>query len=114
MAATATITAQGAEFGADFRLLEDFGWDPQDERAEVELTIAPEDLTKALRRLRAGRARRQHLGSTLHCLPSAGVNVGAVRRAEAHDVDDRLACLAERVYQDADRAECRAIIVTHR
>ncbi len=41
----------GIEFGEDFRLLEDIGWEPEPNRATVDLTIPPNDLIELLRRL---------------------------------------------------------------
>ncbi|HEY6549564.1 MAG TPA: hypothetical protein VIY71_00005 [Solirubrobacterales bacterium] len=43
----------GIEFGEDFRLLEDIGWEPEPNRATVDLTIPPNDLIELLRRLQA-------------------------------------------------------------
>jgi hypothetical protein len=40
------------EFAEDFRLMEDLGWNPKDERDRVELTMAPHDLMEVARRLR--------------------------------------------------------------
>lgn len=40
------------EFAEDFRLMEDLGWNPVDERDRVELTMAPHDLMEVARRLR--------------------------------------------------------------
>jgi hypothetical protein len=39
------------EFGEDFRLLEDLGWRPREDRDAFELTMAPHDLIEVLRRL---------------------------------------------------------------
>jgi hypothetical protein len=41
----------GIEFGEDFRLLEDIGWEPEHGPANVDLTIPPHDLIELLRRL---------------------------------------------------------------
>jgi hypothetical protein len=41
----------GIEFGEDFRLLEDIGWEPKHDRATVALTMPPHDLIELLRRL---------------------------------------------------------------
>lgn len=41
----------GIEFGEDFRLLEDIGWEPEHGRATVALTMPPHDLIELLRRL---------------------------------------------------------------
>jgi hypothetical protein len=43
----------GIEFGEDFRLLADLGWEPEDKRQSVELTMEAHDLTELLTRLRA-------------------------------------------------------------
>jgi hypothetical protein len=40
------------EFGEDFRLLEDLGWDPNDGRYTVELTMERHDLIEVIMRLR--------------------------------------------------------------
>ncbi len=42
----------GLEFGEDFRLLADLGWEPEDKRQSVELTMEPHDLAELLTRLR--------------------------------------------------------------
>lgn len=42
----------GIEFGEDFRLLEDIGWEPEYRPANVALTMPPHDLIELLRRLR--------------------------------------------------------------
>jgi hypothetical protein len=42
----------GIEFGEDFRLLADLGWEPEDKRKSVELTMEPHDLAELLTRLR--------------------------------------------------------------
>jgi hypothetical protein len=41
----------GIEFGEDFRLLEDIGWEPEHDHATVALTMQPHDLMELLRRL---------------------------------------------------------------
>jgi hypothetical protein len=41
----------GIEFGEDFRLLEDIGWEPEPGPANFVLTIPPHDLIELLRRL---------------------------------------------------------------
>ncbi|HEX5610265.1 MAG TPA: hypothetical protein VFX45_09265 [Solirubrobacterales bacterium] len=41
----------GIEFGEDFRLLDDIGWEPEHGRATVALTMPPHDLIELLRRL---------------------------------------------------------------
>lgn len=53
----------GLEFGEDFRLLQDLGWEPEDNRKKVELTMEPHDLTELLTRLR-GEAESVLDGST--------------------------------------------------
>ena len=40
------------EFGEDFRLMADLGWQPQDGRDTVELTMPPHDLMEVAKRLR--------------------------------------------------------------
>ena len=50
------------EFGEDFRLLEDLGWRPREDRDAFELTMAPYDLIEVLRRLH-GEAREVLSGS---------------------------------------------------
>lgn len=47
----ATAERLGIEFGEDFRLLGDIGWDPNDGREAFELTIPPHDLAETLKRL---------------------------------------------------------------
>lgn len=42
----------GIEFGEDFRLLADIGWQPEDKRTRVESTMEPHDLAELLTRLR--------------------------------------------------------------
>jgi hypothetical protein len=42
----------GIEFSEDFRLLADLGWEPQDKRKSVELTMEAHDLAELLTRLR--------------------------------------------------------------
>lgn len=53
----------GIEFGEDFRLLADIGWQPEDGRKAVELTMEPHDLAELLTRLR-GEAEGVLDGST--------------------------------------------------
>ncbi|HEY0318834.1 MAG TPA: hypothetical protein VGC49_11150 [Solirubrobacterales bacterium] len=48
----ATAEQLAIEFGEDFRLMEDLGWNPVDERDRVVLTMAPHDLMEVARRLR--------------------------------------------------------------
>lgn len=48
----ATAERLGIEFGEDFRLLQDLGWDENDSRKTVELTMPREDLIEVLARLR--------------------------------------------------------------
>jgi len=42
----------GIEFGEDFRLLQDLGWEPKDKRSSFELTMEAHDLAELLTRLR--------------------------------------------------------------
>jgi len=42
----------GIEFSEDFRLLADIGWQPEDKRTSVELTMEAHDLAELLTRLR--------------------------------------------------------------
>lgn len=42
----------GIEFGEDFRLLADIGWQPENKRSLVDLTMEPHDLAELLTRLR--------------------------------------------------------------
>lgn len=46
----ATAERLALEFSEDFRLLADLGWDREDSREMVELTMPREDLTEALKR----------------------------------------------------------------
>jgi len=41
----------GIEFGEDFRLLADIGWQPKDDRESFELTVPTHDLMEVLKRL---------------------------------------------------------------
>lgn len=52
----ATAEQLALEFGEDFRLLEDLGWEETDGRQAVWLTMPAEDLLEALKRLRAEAA----------------------------------------------------------
>jgi len=47
----AAAERMGIEFGEDFRLLEDIGWEPEHGSAKVDLSIPPHDLIELLRRL---------------------------------------------------------------
>jgi hypothetical protein len=47
----ATAERLGLEFSEDFRLLDDIGWQPQEDREEFELTMPPDDLAELLKRL---------------------------------------------------------------
>ncbi len=47
----ATAERLGIEFGEDFRLLADIGWQPRDDRESFELTMPTHDLMEALKRL---------------------------------------------------------------
>jgi hypothetical protein len=58
----ATAARLGLEFGEDFRLLEDIGWRPSEDRETFELTIPADDLTQLFKRL-YGEAERVLLGS---------------------------------------------------
>lgn len=58
----ATAERLGLEFGEDFRLLEDIGWNGRDGRKAFELTMPPEDLMELLQRLH-GEAERVLLES---------------------------------------------------
>jgi hypothetical protein len=49
----ATAERLAMEFNEDFRLLADLGWDREDSREVVELTMPREDLTGALKRIRS-------------------------------------------------------------
>lgn len=48
----ATAERLAIEFGEDFRLMADLGWNPADSRDTVELTMPPLDLMEAAKRLR--------------------------------------------------------------
>lgn len=48
----ATAERLAIEFGEDFRLMADLGWNPADSRDTVELTMPPLDLMEMARRLR--------------------------------------------------------------
>jgi hypothetical protein len=47
----ATAERLGIEFGEDFRLLADLGWQPRDDREVFELTMPIHDLMEVLKRL---------------------------------------------------------------
>lgn len=47
----ATAERLAIEFGEDFRLMADLGWNPKDDRDMVELTMAPLDLMEVAKRL---------------------------------------------------------------
>lgn len=42
----------GLEYSEDIRMLDDLGWNPEDERQSFDLTLPPHDLMEALKRLR--------------------------------------------------------------
>ncbi len=48
----ATAERLAIEFGEDFRLMADLGWNPEDSRDTVELTMPPLDLMEVAKRLR--------------------------------------------------------------
>jgi len=48
----ATVERLATRFGEDFRLMRDLGWNPDDDRETVELTMAPLDLMRIAKRLR--------------------------------------------------------------
>jgi len=48
----ATAERLAIEFGEDFRLMADLGWNPEDDRETVELTMPPLDLMEVAKRLR--------------------------------------------------------------
>jgi hypothetical protein len=48
----ATAERLAIEFGEDFRLMENLGWNPEDLRDRVDLTMPPHDLIEVARRLR--------------------------------------------------------------
>jgi hypothetical protein len=48
----ATAERLATRFGEDFRLMRDLGWDPNDDRETVELTVPPLDLMRIAKRLR--------------------------------------------------------------
>jgi hypothetical protein len=58
----ATAERLGIEFGEDFHLLADIGWQPRDDRETFELTMPTHDLMEALKRLH-GEAERVLLES---------------------------------------------------
>ena len=47
----------GLEFGEDFRLLQDIGWEPNDSRERFELTMPIHDLMELLQRLHGEAAQ---------------------------------------------------------
>lgn len=48
----ATAERLAIEFSEDFRLMADLGWNPEDQRDRVALTMPPHDLMEVVRRLR--------------------------------------------------------------
>jgi len=58
----ATAERLGIEFGEDFHLLADIGWQPKDDREAFELTMPTHDLMEVLKRLH-GEAERVLLES---------------------------------------------------
>ena len=58
----ATAERLGIEFGEDFHLLADIGWQPNDDREAFELTMPTHDLMEVLKRLH-GEAERVLLES---------------------------------------------------
>lgn len=48
----ATAERLATRLGEDFRLMRDLGWDPNDDRETVELTVPPLDLMRIAKRLR--------------------------------------------------------------
>lgn len=48
----ATAERYGLEYGEDLRMLDDLGWDPDDARDSYPLTLPPDELIEALKRLR--------------------------------------------------------------
>lgn len=48
----ATAERYGLEHGEDLRMLDDLGWDPDDARDSYPLTLPPDELIEALKRLR--------------------------------------------------------------
>jgi hypothetical protein len=74
----ATAERLALEFGEDFRLLEDIGWRPTEERNAFELTMPPHDLTELLRRLQ---------GEAVELLVESGAEAEASR--EDADTDRR-------------------------
>jgi hypothetical protein len=47
-----TAERLGLEYSEDIRMLNDLGWDPEDERESFDLTLPSHDLMEALKRLR--------------------------------------------------------------
>jgi len=47
----ATAERYGLEYGEDLRMLDDLGWNPDDARASFPLTLPPDELIEALKRL---------------------------------------------------------------
>lgn len=84
----------GLEFGEDFRLLQDIGWEPNDSRERFELTMPLHDLMELLQRLH---------GEAAHVLVASGTEAQSSR--EDADTDKRFrlgyeAC--EKVLADLD------------
>jgi hypothetical protein len=74
----------GLEFGEDFRLLQDLGWEPEDRREQFKLTMEPHDLAELLTRLRS-EAKSVLEGST--CM--------RLQREEEERAKERYECAKE-------------------
>jgi hypothetical protein len=79
----------GLEFGEDFRLLQDLGWEPEDKRKRVELTMEPHDLTELLTRLR-GEAESVLEGSACMRLQRKEEELARERYRQAKDTCEEL------------------------
>jgi hypothetical protein len=79
----------GLEFGEDFRLLQDLGWEPEDNRKKVELTMEPHDLTELLTRL-SGEAESVLEGSACMRLQRKEEEQARDRYRQAKDTCEEL------------------------
>jgi hypothetical protein len=71
----------GLEFGEDFRLLQDIGWEPSDGRERFELTMPLHDLMELLQRLH---------GEAAHVLVASGTEAQSSKEDAATDKRFRL------------------------
>jgi predicted nucleic acid-binding protein len=99
-----TAERMAIEFGEDFRLMADLGWQPQDGRDTVELTMQPHDLMEVAKRLRdeahaalqmlkrtANRLRRRPSSKATKTRDTCDTILAALAEAEGGDIRVRRA-----------------------